>query len=166
MVHIEPCGTTASVDGLAGDAEVYAAHAARLVVLAAALAGPSHADDVVADAVLRAMASPAWPGVENRGAYLTRAVVNEVRSAHRRDLRRELRERRAAAPEQADAAPDPVPEILEALAALPLQQRAAVFLTYWADLAPAAVADHLGVTEGTVRKQLARARERLRKELR
>lgn len=164
MVHLEPGGTTAA--DAAGDAEVYAAHAKRLVVLAAALAGPSRADDVVADAVIRAMASPAWPQVENRGAYLTRAVVNEVRSTHRRDLRRELRERRAARPDRVEAGPDPVPEVLAALAVLPIQQRAAVFLTYWGDLAPAAVADHLGVTEGTVRKQLARARDRLRKELR
>lgn len=165
MVHIRSGGTTAASEA-PSDAVVYGEHASRLVVLAAALAGPSNADDVVADAVLRAMASPAWPSVENRGAYLTRAVVNEVRSAHRRDLRREVRERRAAGPVSTDAAPDPVPEVLEALAALPLQQRAAVFLTYWGDLTPAAVADHLGVTEGTVRKQLARARDRLRKELR
>lgn len=164
MVEIQP-GATAAAEEV-GDADVYAAHARRLHLLAAALAGPSHADDVVSDAVIRAMASPAWPGVVDHGAYLTRAVVNEVRSAHRRDLRREVRERRTASPAVVDAAPEPVPEVLAALAGLPLQQRAVVFLTYWADLTPAAVADHLGVSEGTVRKQLARARERLRKELR
>ncbi len=112
------------------------------------------------------MSSPAWATVRDHGAYLSRAVVNEVRSAHRRDLRREVRERRAAGAGVVDAAPDPVPELLAALAVLTVQQRATVFLTYWADLTPTAVADHLGISEGSVRKQLARARAHLRKELR
>lgn len=147
------------------DAEVWAQHAPRLRVLAAALGGPSLADDVVADAVLRAMSSPAWAAVRDPGAYLTRAVVHEVRSAHRSALRREARERATAQPSVTETGADPVPELLTALAALPLQQRAVVFLTYWADLSPVAVADHLGIAEGSVRKQLARARARLRREL-
>lgn len=147
------------------DADIYAANAHRLVVLAAALAGPSKADDVVSAAVLRAMTSPAWAAVTDHGAYLTRAVVNEVRSAHRRDLRREARERHTAQRDRVGASPEPVPEVLAALSTLPLQQRAAVFLTYWADMTPAEVANQLEISEGSVRKQLARARARLRKEL-
>lgn len=50
---------------------------------------------------------------------------------------------------------DPVPELLAALAALPLQQRAVTFLTYWGDLGPAAVAIELDISEGSVRKYLA-----------
>ena len=49
------------------------------------------------------------------------------------------------------------------MASLSEQQRAVVFLTYWEDLAPAQVADLLGVSDGTVRKQLARARDQLRR---
>lgn len=164
MVDIRPNGGSRALGEL--DGEVYAEHAPRLLGLAAALVGPSAAEDVVADAVVRAMSSPSWPAVRDHGAYLARSVLNEVRSAHRRDLRRELRERRTAGPITADAAPDPVPELLAALAGLSVQQRAAVFLTYWADLGPAAVAAHLGTSEGSVRKQLARARAHLRKELR
>ncbi len=37
-----------------------------------------------------------------------------------------------------------------------------IYLTYWEDLTPAAVAETLGIGEGSVRKQLARAREQLR----
>ncbi|MFN8017553.1 MAG: RNA polymerase sigma factor [Acidimicrobiales bacterium] len=147
------------------DAATYEAHAARLVALATALAGPSSAEDVVSAAVVRAMASPSWPGVGDRGAYLTRAVVNEVRSHHRSALRREARERRAAGPDRTAPAEDPVPEVLAALAALPLRQRTVTFLTYWADLTPAAIADELGIGEGSVRKHLARARETLRRSL-
>ena len=165
MVDTTPGRPTPSPRVAGLDGGVYAEHAPRLRVLAAALAGPAAADDVVADAVLRAMGSPAWADVRDPGAYLTRAVVNEVRSAHRRDLRREVRERSAARPAIADAAVDPVPELLAALSGLPVQQRAVVFLTYWADLTPAGVAEHLDISEGSVRKQLARARARLRKEL-
>lgn len=146
------------------DAAVYAQHAPRLIALATALAGPATAEDVVAAAVVRVLASPSWPSVTDRGAYLTRAVVNEVRSAHRSSLRRAAREARAAVPERVDAA-DPVPEILGALAALPVRQRAVVFLTYWGDLTPSAVAAELGIGEGSVRKHLARARQTLREEL-
>ena len=52
-----------------------------------------------------------------------------------------------------------------ALAGLSPQQRAVVYLTYWDDLTPAQVAALLGVSEGSVRKQLARAREQLRRVL-
>jgi len=40
-----------------------------------------------------------------------------------------------------------------------------VFLTYWDDLDAATVANLLGVSEGTVRKQLGRARNKLREVL-
>jgi RNA polymerase sigma-70 factor (ECF subfamily) len=150
--------------GAADDAAIYRAHAARLTALATVLAGPSAAEDVVSAAVLKVIASPGWPAVTSRGAYLTRAVVNEVRSNHRSALRRAARERRTALPVSATD-PDPVPEIMAALDALPVRQRAVVFLTYWADLTPSAVADELGISEGSVRKHLARARHTLRKEL-
>jgi RNA polymerase sigma factor (sigma-70 family) len=55
--------------------------------------------------------------------------------------------------------------VAAALDLLPLQQRAVVVLTYWLDLDPASVAQVLGVSDGTVRKQLARARARLKEAL-
>ena len=147
------------------DEASYAEHAPRLVALATALAGPSSAEDVVSAAVIRVLGSPGWPDVKNRGAYLTRAVVNEVRTAHRTDLRREARERRAARPDTGEVPSDPVPEIIGALAALPLRQRAVIFLTYWADMTPGAVAAELGISEGSVRQHLTRARRSLRRNL-
>src|SRR6478609_7387988 len=82
----------------ADDGDVYRAHAPRLIALATVLAGPATAEDVVSAAVLKVIGSPGWSVVENQGAYLTRAVVNEVRSSHRSSLRREARERRTAPP--------------------------------------------------------------------
>ncbi len=40
-----------------------------------------------------------------------------------------------------------------------------IYLTYWVDLAPAAVADLLDLSEGAVKRYLARARAKLREEL-
>ena len=152
-------------DEAVDDAAVYALHARRLVALATALAGPAAAEDVVSAAVARVLASPGWIDVSDRGAYLTRAVVNEVRSAHRSSLRRQARERRVATRADVEHA-DPVPEVMEALAGLPVRQRAVVFLTYWADMTQAAVAEELGISEGSVHQHLARARRTLRRTLR
>jgi RNA polymerase sigma-70 factor (ECF subfamily) len=61
--------------------------------------------------------------------------------------------------------PELEPEVSAAVAGLSPQQRAVVFLTYWDDLDPRSVGALLGVGEGTVRKQLNRARARLREVL-
>jgi RNA polymerase sigma factor (sigma-70 family) len=47
-----------------------------------------------------------------------------------------------------------------------MQQRAAVLLTYWADLTPDVVADRMGISAGAVKSHLARARKRLQEWLR
>jgi RNA polymerase sigma-70 factor, ECF subfamily len=62
-----------------------------------------------------------------------------------------------------DSPPETSVDAHAALAMLSEQQRAVVYLTYWEDLAPAQIATLLAVSEGTVRKQLARAREHLRR---
>ena len=148
------------------DVALYEAHAPRLVALAAALAGPTDADDAVSAAVLRAFLTPGWRTVTNQSAYLTRAVVNEVRAGHRSALRRSAREARyTGRGETVQRDGDPDPDLLAALARLPLQQRAVTFLTYWGDLTPFAVAAELGISEGSVRKYLVRARSTLRKGL-
>ena len=133
----------------------------ELTRYATALVGPSDAADVVQDAVVGAFASGGWPGVSNPRAYLYRAVFNRSVSLRRSDSRRGHRERRIATSEIVD---DRTPSVdaRAALNALSPQQRAVVYLTYWEDLTPAQIADLLNVGEGTVRKQLARAREALR----
>lgn len=146
------------------DTAVYEEHVRRLRALAAVLAGPSAADDVVSATFLRAIASRGWAAVEDPGPYLTRMVVREVQLTYRANLRREARERKSA---QTDRHEDvhSVPELLSALSHLSIQQRTVIFLTYWVDLTPSAIADELGITEGSVRKHLARGRESLRRRL-
>ncbi len=146
------------------DEEIYRKHADDLVRFATGLVGPFDAADVVADACLAAFRSRTWPAVTNHRAYLYRSVVNHARSHHRSTLRRRVRELRAATPEvQAPTGVDV--DVLVAVDRLSVQQRAAVMLTYWEDLSPAEVAARLGISEGTVKKHLARARARLKEYL-
>ncbi|MGD2052293.1 MAG: RNA polymerase sigma factor [Acidimicrobiia bacterium] len=143
------------------DEEIYRKHADDLMRFATGLVGPFDAADVVTDACLRAFRSRGWSEVANHRAYLYRSVLNQARSHHRSTLRRRVRELRAAGP--ATAPPQEVDvDVLAAVDRLSVQQRAAVVLTYWEDLAPREVASRLGVSEGSVKRHLARARARLK----
>lgn len=142
--------------------ELYRRHADELTRYATALVGPTDAPDVVVDAMMSAFGSPAWASVQHPRAYLYRAVLHRAQSVRRSDARRSAREARVATP-GVSAPADPSIDAQRALAELSAQQRAVVYLTYWDDLTPAQVADLLGVSEGTVRKQLARGREQLRR---
>ncbi len=149
------------------DELVYARHADELVRFASGLVGPDHAPDVVAEAFLRLIRSETWAQAENHRALWFRAVVFEAQSWKRSTARRRSREERAFRQTTA-AIPDDVGHrghITAAVDGLSAQQRAVVVLTYWQDLDPKAIAKLLGVSEGTIRKQLARAREKLRGEL-
>jgi len=146
------------------DEQAYRKHADELIRFATFLVGPADAPDVVSAAVLRTFESSAWVAVRNKRAYLFRAVLNEVRMAHRGAVRRRGRELRAERADSVDA-PEPRPDVLEAVASLSPRQRAVIVLTYWDDLTPEAVADLLDIYEGAVRIHLARGRRRLRKVL-
>ena len=120
--------------------------------------------DVFSNAVVKALAAPGWATMENPRSYLYRAVLNEARTWNRRSALRGDRERRAATSSRWEL-PTFRPEVRAAVERLSLRQRAVILLTYWADLDPRAVADHLDISEGAVRRHLARARARLREVL-
>ncbi|MDX1469161.1 MAG: sigma-70 family RNA polymerase sigma factor [Acidimicrobiia bacterium] len=143
------------------DERIYRSHAPELVRFANSLVGPSDAQDVVSSAVLRAFTSKSWPTVENPRAYLYKAVLNEVRSDHRSTMRRRARELRTPAPHSTEM-PEVRPDVYEALGKLSARQRAVAFLTYIEDLDESAVADRLGISTGSVRQHLGRARAKLR----
>jgi RNA polymerase sigma-70 factor (ECF subfamily) len=144
----------------------YRLHAAELIRFATAMAGPDDARDVVTDAMLRVFDGRVdHEHVADTRAFLFRAVhrrlIDHERSKARRRRRdHEFGKQRNSAP--AHDTPAAAIDARAALAALSLQQRTVVFLTYWCDHTPADVARVLEVSEGTVRKQLARARARLR----
>lgn len=141
----------------------YRRHAEQLIRYATVLVGPDDAHDVVTDAMVHVFASKSDVSrVDNVEAYLFRAVhhcaVDHQRATSRRRRREVAYERQRTQP-TAELTPIDARASLEPLT---MQQRTIVFLAYWADQTPAAIAEVLGVREGTVRKQLARARARLR----
>lgn len=147
------------------DTDLYALHAAELVRYATVLVGPDDADDLVADAVANAFAHPNWAGVEQRRAYLYRAVLNQARQTERSRARRRRRERRVAVRESVPAR-EVRPEVLAAVQSLPPRQRAIVFFTYWQDRTVADIAAELDVTTRTVQRDLTQARTHLEDRLR
>ena len=146
-------------------AEVYEKHADELVRFATGLVGPSDGRDVVAEAVVGAMWSSSWDSVVNERAYLYKAVLNEARRHHRDTMRQRVVERRASDPVSSGQLPEVRPDVLEAVGRLTVSQRAVVFLAYWEDMRPAEIARCLGLSEGTVHRQLTRGEARLRRVL-
>ncbi|MGH9192388.1 MAG: RNA polymerase sigma factor [Acidimicrobiales bacterium] len=156
--------TTNSAELAADDAELYRQLAPELIRFATALVGRVDAGDVLSNAVVKALASPSWPTVSDHRAYLHRAVFNEARVWLRRAAQRRGREARASVADRWEL-PAFRPDVRQAVGKLSVRQRAVIVLTYWADLDPEAIAERLGISEGSVRRHLARARARLREVL-
>jgi RNA polymerase sigma factor (sigma-70 family) len=92
-------------------------------------------------------------------AYARRTMVNLHRSA----FRRVVAERRAVAAARTDAVHlDPTDHTWSSILALPRGQRAIVALRYYEGLTEQEIADTLGVSAGTVKKQMHRAMAALR----
>lgn len=146
------------------DERLYRELGGELMRLATALVGRSDAADVMSNAFANAIATRSWSAVENKRAYLYRAVHNEARSHLKRRARRSEREPLAARDERWELT-GLDPEVRDAVLGLSLRQRAVIVLTYWVDLDPPTTADMLGISEGSVRRHLARARAHLREVL-
>ena len=98
-------------------------------------------------------------------AYLRRTVVNLCMSHHRRRrVERTYLERQRTRPDRAHEQPDVAArdELTRALRSLPMRQRAAVVLRYYADLPEQQVADMLGCSVSAARSLVFRAMETLR----
>ncbi len=146
--------------GVMDNEQTYREYASELTRYATGLVGPFDAADVVSDACLRAFSSRKWPEVTNRRGYLYKTVLSVAKDHHRSTLSRRLREMKAATPET--SYPEEIDvDVLTAVERLSIQQRAAVLLTYWADLSVDSVAERMGVSTGSVKRHLARARKRL-----
>lgn len=142
--------------------EAHRRWSADLVGFATAVVGPDAATDVVSDAFAGVLArgEAAWDGVREPRAYLFRAVANASNMALRGNRRRRRREERWATPAgfavPGEAVPDPA--VRQALESLSARQRAATYLRYWEDLSVPEVAEILGISNGSVKQHLARAR--------
>jgi RNA polymerase sigma-70 factor (sigma-E family) len=106
----------------------------------------------------------AWPRVRTgtRTAYARKVVVNECLS----HLRRHRPETSTGeVPDRAVPGPATTLDLGAALALLPARQRAIVALRFLDDLPVAEVGELLGIADGTVKSQTARALETLRAHL-
>ncbi|WP_432570519.1 RNA polymerase sigma factor [Kineococcus sp. SYSU DK005] len=126
------------------------------------------ADDLVQDTLERVYAP--WPRVRRDGspfAYARTTMLRHLISEQRRPWRR--RESTGLHLDPDPPAPQAPPaqatslslDLLAAIAALPVRQRAVVLLRYVEDLPVAEVAQALGISEGTVKSQASHARTAL-----
>ena len=143
------------------DAEVYQKHKDELMRFAAALVGPTDAADVLSNVVTRILAAgKSLGGFDEPRTYLMRAVLNESRSVHR--ARKPLPViGTAEATDEANLRPD----VLTAVAELPVRQRAVTYLVYWAGMTSDEVGRLIGARPATVRRYLHLARQKLKEAL-
>jgi RNA polymerase sigma factor (sigma-70 family) len=141
--------------------DAYDAFSADLVRFATVLVGPDDAADIVSSAILRVL-DVGNESIRNHRAYLFQAVANEARNWKRGEARRRVREDRNSHRSDVVHPAETYPEVRSAVEDLSVRQRAVIYLTYWEDLKDQTVADHLGISAGSVRRHLARARKKLR----
>lgn len=150
---------------------LYGAHYRSLVRLAALLLHDvPAAEEVVQEAFIALHGR--WSGLRDSGAalgYLRRSVVNGSRSALRH---RDVVERHAPAPgvdgasaEEGALASRERRAVLDAVRALPLRQREAVVLRYYADLSEEEVAAAMGISRGSVKTHTSRGLAAVREAL-
>jgi len=99
-----------------------------------------------------------WDRIDDHGAYLRSCVVNRCR-----DLQRRGRLERSRTPDRTATYSElGARELLDALAKLPVKQRAAVVLRYYEGLSEADIARTLDMPVGTVKSTVSRALTELR----
>ena len=102
-----------------------------------------------------------WPRIhdETRDAYARRALVNACYTAARRAAREPVV---SEVPDRGvDVRDEPDPELMASLRQLSAKHRVVIALRYLDDLSVAEVARVLGLPEGTVKSQTARALSQL-----
>ena len=139
------------------DAQIYDEVKDDLVRYATALVGPHDAADVVSAVIVRVLAKRPLASLAEPRPYLFRAVLNEAATIRRRTVRAVPLEPIAAVDE-----PNLRPEVLSAVMDLPVQQRAATFLFYWAGHTVAETALLMDIGEGTAKRYLSLARNTLK----
>lgn len=122
------------------------------------------AEDLVQDAFVRLYRADRHIQVEGFSAYARRTIANLHASRFRR-IRAERKALESHGRPGHVAGPEPADHVWRAIQSLPSQQRACVALRFYGDMTEQAVAETLGVSLGTVKKQMHRAMTRLREVL-
>lgn len=123
------------------------------------------AEDLVQDALVKTFSRRrSGLEMESAEAYVRRAILNLYLDGWRRRGRWAVRRHLAAAPTSADGPEVGTGDRLDLVAALrglPRQQRACVVLRFYEDLTVGEIAQHLGVSEGAVKRYLSMGVHRL-----
>ena len=126
------------------------------------LSSVSDAEDAVQEVFLRLLAAPvSFRDAGHERAWLIRATLHRARDIRRQEERRNLPLEEAAWQE----APEPEPDLLQAVQALPEKYGAVIHLHYYEGYSIKEIGTLLGLSAATVGTRLARGRERLRKML-
>jgi RNA polymerase sigma-70 factor (ECF subfamily) len=143
--------------------EIYEASYRRLVAQAYAVSGDRvEAEDAVQEAFARAVAAGDRFGrLDNPEAWLRTVALNVVRRRWRRARLFSAVGPKVAAPSDVPGVSEDHVAVVEALRALPFQQRETVALFYLGDLSVLEIAATLKVPEGTVKSRLTRGRTAL-----
>jgi len=130
------------------------------------------AADAVQDAIVGFLAKPPGREIANVAAWITVVASNRARDIRRsRAAEARALAKVGVAPENSvdsvDAATDALDvDVKAAIEKLPLQQRQVCVLHYLLDQSVDTIAEGLGVSEGTIKTQLFRARKALAAQLR
>ena len=138
--------------------DLYRAEYRPMVRLARGLVDTSErAEEIVQDAFAKVFER--WSRLDEPGGYLRTAVVNGARSELRkREVRRRVGLTRRASP--------PLIEqdyLIDALEALPPNQKTALVLRFYGDMSEKEIAEAMGVRPGTVKSATSRGLAALRK---
>jgi RNA polymerase sigma factor (sigma-70 family) len=144
-------------------ASLYAVSRPRLYRAAAFLVGADEAEEVVQDAFERAIRDrDFFTTVREPEAWLRTAVVRlAVSRLRRRQVWQRIRAALVPEPPHADVRVD----LRRAIDRLGPTQRGAIVLRYYFDASHAEIAQAIGVSEASVGRILARAKETLRRDL-
>lgn len=149
--------------------ELYALTADRVYRLLLRLTGrPEDAFDLAQDTYLKVFGSIGqFQGQSGVATWIYRIAVNEARQLQRcrrlaGDKLREIRHLREAEAAGADTASDEVSQVRDALARLPVVERALLVLRHFDGLSYAEMAEILDKPPGTIASALNRARRMLR----
>jgi RNA polymerase sigma factor (sigma-70 family) len=151
------------VEGASGPSafEAFYARAWRDAVRwASALTGSVVAGEDIAQEAFARLAGR-FDSLDNPDGYLRVTIVNLARDDRRASHRRQARELRLVVGEATDDQPIRS-GVMDAVARLPYEQRAALVLRYWADWDEATIATALGCRRSTVRSHAKRALDALR----
>jgi RNA polymerase sigma-70 factor (sigma-E family) len=157
---VRPPDGDVDLDGL------FRAHATPLLRLAVVLTGDRPlAEELVQEAFVRLHRSRSRPALGAELAYLRRTVINLSHGHHRRlriVRRRPVETPGSGSSAEADAVRrDGQRQVASAVRGLPTRQRDCIVLRFYADLSDSEIAHVLGISAGSVKTHLHRARAAL-----